>query len=120
MPTSAQNPPLAAPTLPPRGSAEESRVVTPDGSAISLNALSQIERLDDVVFDALAGDPEALNLSAVLWRKSQDTAPKQLLEEARQHYLRQAKAVFNESQDDPANQLGRTFAALEILMLLAD
>ena len=91
-----------------------------DGGLIEQADLARIEELDDVIFSALEGDAEALNRSAQLWRELQRDAPATLLEESREQYLRQAESIRDRYANQPSRALGRTFAALEILALLAE
>ncbi len=106
------------PHAPMNGS--EVAVACRDGRTIPPAELSRLEHLDDVFFGAIAGDADALNQTQSLWRQARAELCDGLLDEARGQYLRQAEAVCNASRRAPLENLGATFAALEILTLLAD
>ncbi|MEM8864239.1 MAG: hypothetical protein AAGF31_01680 [Planctomycetota bacterium] len=91
-----------------------------DGELIDRSDLERLEELDDVIFSALEGDAEALDRSAVLWRRLRHEAPPALVEESREQYVRQAKAICHEYREAPRRTLARAFAAIEILGLLAE
>lgn len=95
-------------------------VLCAEGHVIDAADLKKIEELDDVIFAALDGEPDALDKSARLWNKLRDEAPAELVDESREQYLRRAEAVIERYQDEPLDALGPAFAALEILALLAD
>lgn len=87
---------------------------------VPLHHLERIEELDDAIFAALNGDPEALDRSASLYRAASRHTPAELLDESRRQYIRRAESIVEDSQHTPGRSLGRTFAALEILTLMAE
>lgn len=91
-----------------------------DGNLIETSDLALLEELDDVIFGALEGDASALDRSAVLWRQLRETTPEALIEESREQYVRRALAIWDCYQFEPSDTLGRAFAAIEILALLAE
>lgn len=95
-------------------------VRTRSGAAIAPDHLDQIERLDDVIFAALDGDPRALEQSADLYRQTATQTPGELLDESREKYLHRAESIVQQYVAAPDEHIGRTFAALEILSLLAE
>ncbi len=106
------------PHLKPEGF--EVEVSCPAGKPIERELLSQLEELDDTIFSALGGDAAALDEAATTWRRMQSQAPSRLIDESREQYLRQAENVWRRSQANPTADLARSFAALEILTLLAE
>lgn len=95
-----------------------SHVVSADGRRIPGDSLERLERLDDTVFSALGGDAQALDEAARAWREAKAAVDQRLLDEARQHYVRRARARWFKSQLEPSERLADGFAALEILGLL--
>lgn len=92
----------------------------PSGDVIPPETLERIERLDDVIFAALDGDPEALNASSKLYHSTSCSTPAELLDESREQYLKRAEAIVRHYTANPGETLGQTFAALEILNIVAD
>lgn len=95
-------------------------VESPDGDLIDESDLALLEELDDVIFGALEGDPEALDRSAKLWRRLKDEAPEKLVEESREQYVRRALAICERYRYEPCDTIAKRFAAMEILTLLAE
>lgn len=95
-----------------------SQVVAADGRRIPADSLERIERLDDTVFAALAGDAAALEAAGNAWRDARESIDARLLDEARQHYVRHARSRWQRSQSRPEKSLTVGFAALEVLDLL--
>lgn len=96
------------------------RVANRDGADICPQWLDRIEHLDDVVFDALKGDANALDKTESLWHELRSEVPSHLLDESREQYIRRAELIFERYRDQPEETLGNAFAALEILTLMAD
>ncbi|MEO0530492.1 MAG: hypothetical protein AAF266_07925 [Planctomycetota bacterium] len=107
-------------TVPPPAAlpAWSSHVVTAEGQRIPSESLERLERLDDTVFAALAGDPGALDAAAEAWREASDAIDPGLLDDTRQHYVRRARSRWQQAKRRPGEQLAVGFAALEILRLL--
>lgn len=76
----------------PAGYGDDYRVVSHRGVAIAPRVLEQLERLDDALFAALAGDEAALREFSRLWDEAAESAPTELLEDSRKHYVRHARA----------------------------
>lgn len=99
-------------------------VVCAEGKVVDFRILARLETLDDVIFEALNGDAEALDQARHFWRDlsgmSVDSLPTELLEESRRQYLRKAEAVCELYRHQPEQTLGKVFAALEIMGILAD
>ena len=81
--------------------------------------LDALERLDDVVFDALVGQSDALDNLRRLWPETLSRLGERLLSESRDHYLRRALAVWRQATAegeirDPLQAL----TAIEVICLL--
>jgi hypothetical protein len=111
--------PIAAAQTPPPGDGAIG-VRCSCGDVIQPDHLEQIEALDDVIFSALKGDAAALDQSARLYRATARATPQGLLDESREQYLRRAESIVQSYQRSPGKALGKTFAALEILTLIAE
>ena len=81
--------------------------------------LAKLEWLDDLMFEAIDGDPVALETAIDAWRKSLDELGADALEESRNQYLRRAQSVWNELRNQPNHPTHKVFAAIEIISLLA-
>lgn len=91
-------------------------VSTPDGAAIEQDLLEKLEDLDDAIFAAIDGDPEALDNARHLLLTAEIDIDGFLLEEAREQYARRAEAVWQaERQTAHGESLAKSFAALEVL-----
>ncbi|QDU86749.1 hypothetical protein Pla175_00990 [Pirellulimonas nuda] len=110
--------PCPAPHAPMTGS--EVAVACRSGRPIPPEALSRLEHLDDVFFGAIAGDADALDQTGRLWREARAELCEPLLDESREQYLRRAEVVCAAGRAAPIENLAATFAALEVLTLLAD
>jgi hypothetical protein len=108
---------IAAPLA---GAAEVSCIVAGDGQRIPRESLDRLERLDDTVFAALAGDAGALERLREAWREAAVGVEAPLLAETRKHYLDRAKSRWARSQTTAAERLTVGFAALEVLALLGE
>lgn len=81
--------------------------------------LDALERLDDVVFEALVGQTDALDNLRRLWPETLGRLGERLLTESRDHYLRRALAVWRQATGegeirDPLQAL----TAIEVICLL--
>ena len=120
MPRPAHFPPKPSPRPRPELAGAVVGVECAGGRLIDEADLRQIEELDDTIFAALEGDADALDRSARLWRRLRRDAPESLLDESREQYIRQAEAVVTRYREAPHDALGRAFAAIEVLALVAD
>lgn len=100
------------------GQCLSAHVVAEDGRRISRESLDRLERLDDTVFAALAGDADALEQFGTAWRDARGAVEAELLDETRRHYLDRARSRWARSQTTPTDRLTVGFAALEVLALL--
>lgn len=83
------------------------------------DVLAKLEWLDDLMFEAIEGDPVALETAIDAWKKSVDELGIAVLEESRRQYLRRARSVWNELRNQPNHPPHRVFAAIEVISLLA-
>jgi hypothetical protein len=81
--------------------------------------LAKLEWLDDLMFEAIDGDPVALETAIDAWKRSLDELGAEALEESRHQYLRRAQSVWNELRTQPNHPPHKIFAAIEIISLLA-
>jgi hypothetical protein len=81
--------------------------------------LAKLEWLDDLMFEAIEGDPVALETAIDVWRRSLEELGPVVLEESRSQYLRRAQSVWNELRNQPNHPPHKVFAAIEIISLLA-
>ena len=81
--------------------------------------LEKLERLDDLVFDAIAGKPAALEQLKELWPQLCDELDDPLLAESREHYLRHALAAWGQhGRPDGVRDPNAAVQLLEVLCML--
>ncbi len=84
-------------------------------------ALEKLERLDDLVFDAIAGSAAAMDELKSVWPQLRDELDKDLLGESREQYLRYALAVWDECAGaDGVRDPARAVPSLDVLCMLFD
>jgi hypothetical protein len=71
------------------------------------------------MFEAIEGDPVALETAIEAWRKTLDELGRDALEESRQQYVRRAQNVWNDLRHQPNHPPHKVFAAIEVISLLA-
>jgi hypothetical protein len=81
--------------------------------------LARLEWLDDLMFEAIEGDPVALDTAITAWQKALDELGSTALEESRHQYLRRAQCVWDDLRNQPNHPPHKLFAAIEIISLLA-
>jgi hypothetical protein len=79
--------------------------------------VEKLEALDDLVFDAIDGNAEALAQLQAMWPQILAELGSQALEESREQYLRHAVSVWT-GQGDPVSQQDDRVSALDVLTLL--
>jgi hypothetical protein len=82
------------------------------------SALAQLEELDDIVFEAIAGKPAAYARLQVLWPQLLAQLGPEHIEESKAQYLRHAMAVWQECQAETSDSPKQGMRALEVLCLL--
>ncbi len=85
------------------------------------DVLSHLEQLDDTVFDAIAGKPDAMARLQTLWPETIARLGPELLEESREQYLRHAREVWQDcAAGDGLHKPEQSLAALQVISLLLD
>jgi len=82
--------------------------------------IEQLETLDDIIFAAIDGDPQALRASGQAWQKALDEVGSEAIEETRRQYLRHAQGVWDTLRRQPGQPPHKIFAAIEIIGLLVN
>lgn len=103
---------------PERRRQSSAEITCASGHAIARDVLERLEELDDMIYQALTGDPNALDAAQVAWRRAQEEVQPCLLEESRRQYVRRARDVWQSYRHQPADSPTAAFAALEVLMSL--
>lgn len=92
-----------------------SKNLDPDSPVV----LERLELLDDVVFEAMGGNPQALARLEKLWPQVRADLGEELLEESREQYLRYALALWDEyASFGGLRSPSRVDAAIEVLCVL--
>jgi hypothetical protein len=82
-------------------------------------ALEQLERLDDTVFEAIAGKPGALEQLRKLWPEVLAKLGPDLIEESREQYVRHALRVWRDClEGDQIRNPALAVAAMDVVCLL--
>ncbi len=105
-----------------------SKTVLADGAVVSCASgdvimgekLRQLEELDDTLFAAIDGDPDALNRAQRLLLAAEVALDESLVAESRRQYARRAESIWQLHQRASNQSLPRVFAALEILELVSE
>ncbi|MBN1908432.1 MAG: hypothetical protein JW818_01720 [Pirellulales bacterium] len=87
----------------------------------SPEVLERLEKLDDLVFEAIGGSREALDELRETWPKLPTELGQRLLDESREQYLRHALFIWEDARDgsSPRNP-ARAAQALDVLCILFD
>ena len=80
--------------------------------------LDRLEKLDDVVFDAISGDARALDEMGRLWPKLMDEVGPEKLEESREQYLRYALSIWEVCLEDGLREPERAISSLQVLSII--
>jgi hypothetical protein len=81
--------------------------------------VARLEWLDDLMFAAIDGDSVALEAAVHAWHRTVEELGAEAVEESRRQYLRRAQNVWNMLRQLPDTPPHKTFAAIEIISLLA-
>ncbi len=104
----------AATTMSPTGPSSDLGVHSPE-------ILEKLEYLDDLVYEAISGQTNALEQLRTVWPKLLGELGDQLLAESREQYLRYALSIWEERADASGiRNPVRAIQALEVLCLLFD
>jgi len=91
--------------------------LTPDSPEV----LAKLEHLDDVVYEAIDGRPDALAELETLWPKLLSELGEDLVAESRAQYLRYALSVWeNTAESSGVREPSRAVTALDVLSVLFD
>ena len=83
--------------------------------------LDKLENLDDVVYEAINGQPEAISQLRSAWPSLLSGLDEELVAESREQYLRYALSVWQEcAESNGVRQSDRAIQALDVLCLLFD
>jgi len=111
----AKSQPTAATAAATSSIARPSTILDPDSPEV----LEKLEELDDLVYEALGGNAEAVPLLQLAWPKTLANLGEPLLAESREQYLRYVVSIWEECADvggvrDPS----RAIQALDVLSVL--
>jgi len=85
------------------------------------NVLERLEHLDDLVYDAIAGKPGAMDQLKGFWPQVRDDLGREILAESQEQYLRHALSAWVESiEPHQVRDPSRAVQSLEVLCLLFD
>ena len=83
--------------------------------------LAELERLDDVVYDAIGGRTGAVEELETLWPKVLAELGDEMVAESREQYLRYALSIWEEcSEPVEGRNPARAIQALDVLCILFD
>ena len=80
--------------------------------------LERLEKLDDVVFDAIGGDARALDEMNRLWPQLVAELGPEKLEESREQYLRYSLSIWETCLEDGLREPERAIASLQVLSII--
>ncbi len=81
-------------------------------------SLEMLERLDDLVYDAIAGRPGAFEELTHFWPEALDRLEGEALVESREQYLRYALGLWTQGETSSIQDPQRAMGALDVLCLL--
>jgi hypothetical protein len=94
-----------------------SKLLDPDDPEV----LEKLERLDDLVYEAIAGKPAAMDRLKTFWPQVRHELDAELLAESQEQYLRYALSIWEECvQSDTVRDPARAVQSLEVLCMLFD
>lgn len=82
--------------------------------------LELLERIDDLIFSAIAGDDRAVTELEVLWPAVVAELDDELVEQSREQYLRCALSICRECVEGEDERPERAVAAIDVLCVLFD
>ncbi|MBI3836358.1 MAG: hypothetical protein HY288_00310 [Planctomycetia bacterium] len=80
--------------------------------------LELLERIDDLIFAAIAGDHRALGELEVLWPLAAEELDEDLVDQSREQYLRCALSIWTECVDGDPARSGRAVSAIDVICVL--
>jgi GTPase-associated protein 1, N-terminal domain type 2 len=84
----------------------------------SPEVLELLERIDDLVFDSISGDTQALAELEVLWPTVVSELDEELVEQSREQYLRCALSICSDYAESGVHHPERALAAVDVLCVL--
>ena len=94
-----------------------SKTLNPDSPEV----LEKLEHLDDVVYEAISGQGEALEQLQKLWPEVIAELGESLVDESREQYLRYAMSIWEDTiRDNGIRNPARAMQTLEVLCLMFD
>ena len=94
-----------------------SKTLDPDSPEV----LARLEQLDDAVWEAVGGNPQALQRLCLLWPQMRGDLGDELLAESREQYLRYALSIWEEYMGTGGiRKPARAVHALDVLCVLFD
>ena len=85
------------------------------------DAVEQLGQLDDMVFEAIAGRPGAMESLRTLWPQVKSKVGAGLIEESREQYVRHAMQVWTDCiQGDDDRSPAMAVKVMDIISLLFD
>jgi len=85
------------------------------------DVLEMLERLDDLVYEAIAGDTVAIEELRMFWPEVRRELGDEMLAESREQYLRYALSIWDECVDpDGVRHAWRAVQSLDVLCVLFD
>lgn len=86
---------------------------TKDPAAVDL-----VERLDDAIYDAINGIPDARELATMLWNELSERLPPKMVDKLREQYLRYTLSLWEACLDTGLREPAKAAGSLDILSLL--
>jgi hypothetical protein len=110
----------------PRCAATATSTASKAGGAALMEALAVqppevlelLERVDDLVFAAIAGDEPALRELQLLWPAVVADLDAELVDQSREQYLRCALSIWSDCVDDQMQRTERAVSAIDVLCVL--
>lgn len=91
---------------------------TTRSAGMEIDQLHRLGDVDDVVFQAIDGDAEALNRAAATLRAAEAECDREALRESKRQYLRYAGVVWRTLRLDAAAHPARLLSLLKIVAIL--
>jgi hypothetical protein len=95
-----------------------SAVMVADSQDNSQELLDELERLDDIVFDAMTGDTRAIEELSRMWPQLLAKLGAEKLDESREQYLRHSLTVWEACLENGLRDPDRAQASLQVLTIL--
>jgi hypothetical protein len=100
------------------GQQRPSAVMVAEAQNSAQELLDELERLDDVVFDAIAGNTQAIEELGQVWPQLLAKLGAEKLDESREQYLRHSLSVWEACLENGLRDPERAQASLQVLTIL--